>query len=108
MSKLLTRRRAMSISLAALLATPLSAQQSRWERIASTDAGSQIYLDIRTVSRPTRDVVIFWEKFVQPDRSEVKVHITMTRERLYKEDGKAWKAIQPESVIEAFYERLFR
>ena len=109
------------VSMLLLILIPCAmtaAAQDRWEYIGTDVEESKCYLDLRTVVRPEKNVVIFWQKRVPlPDPSTSAVYTTKTRFKMYRnrtfqiisERGYSGAVdIQPDSMAETFYYRLFR
>ena len=87
MSKFLTRRRAMSMSLAVLvaaLATP-PAFAEKWIILAHGKNGTKLAIDISSViSEGRNEQLIAWYKVISQDSSELVVRATFRSDRTWR------------------------
>lgn len=87
--------------------------QGRWEYITMREIGNDwtlFYLDLQTIERPNRDVVIYWSKFEKVGAEPKQRRIKMWRNRTYQfidlTPPSDVRHIPPDSAMEIFYERL--
>lgn len=95
--------------LVILSAQTLRAQADRWEWIAEDVDGYSYYLDIKTVVRPESGVVVFWLKKVKGDYREnkrIKMWCRVRKCQRIDEPGYRVQDVAPESIMEAFLDRL--
>lgn len=92
----------------------VGALADRWEYIATDKDGDGYYLDTTTTERPDARVVIFWMKryyLYYGSRLTEMQRIRMWNDRTFQrvdEPGYRTQDIPPDSIMEAFFERLFR
>lgn len=87
--------------------------------IATDNDNGTYYLDLKTVERPDSNTVIYWCKVEYPSSVDPEIRLSderltrikMFRKRKFIRIDKPNYRIQdvaPETIVEAFYMRLFR